>query len=64
MDVGNALNNYWLHGLNPTPLCSCSLTFAFISVSFLTAKQKIQHEALQYTRIVTVGEKNLMKTLL
>jgi hypothetical protein len=57
VDVGNERESFGLQGLNPAPLCSCSLTFANISVSFLTAKQKIQHEALLYPKIVTLGEK-------
>jgi len=46
MDVSNARKCFELQGLNPVPLCSCSLTYAIISVSFLTEKQKIQQEAL------------------
>jgi hypothetical protein len=56
MDVGNAQNIFGLQGLNPAPFCSCSLTFAINSVSFITAKQKIQHEALRYPKIVTLEE--------
>jgi hypothetical protein len=56
-------NGFELEGLNPAPLCSCSLTFAIISVSFLTEKQKIQHEAL-VSQNRHIRRKNLLNTLL